>query len=377
MTKCYDAIVLGTGGVGSAALFHLAKRYDHVLGLDRFLGGHDRGSSHGETRIIRQAYFEHPDYVPLLLRAYELWHDLESSTEQQLFHQVGLLEVGETDGMLMEGIRSAAKQHQIAIESVSRTEMPQRFPGYSLPENCEALFEPTAGYLLVEKCVLAHLAEAEKFGAEINCGEEVINWSVDDAGVVTVKTNQQQYLTERLIITSGAWAGDLLSNLNLKLRVVRKHLHWYACKEKSGYHEQQGAPAFFYDTPEGQFYGFPQRDARGLKLAEHTGGEPIDNPLELNQEVDMIDRKRIEQFLSGYLPDITLQPVDHAVCMYTLSTDEHFIVDTHPNYSQVAFAAGLSGHGFKFASVLGEIISDLVSKGEANLPIEFLQLRDR
>jgi len=375
MTKKYDAIILGTGGIGSAAMFHLASETNNILGLDRFPGGHHRGSSHGETRIIRQAYFEHPGYVPLLLRAYELWHELEQLQQSQLFHQVGLIEVGPADGRLMNGVRSAAKQHQLAIESISPAEMQQRFPGYNYPAGYHALFEPAAGYLLVEQCVLAHLEQARKLGAEIKSDEEVLDWSVNDAGIVTVKTARKEYQTDRLIITSGAWAGDLLSNLDLKLRVVRKHLHWYSCAQNSCYHEQQGAPTFFYETPAGCFYGFPQRDARGLKLAEHTGGEPVSNPLELDTSVDMTDRARIEKFLAMHLPVVSLQPVDHAVCMYTLSPDEHFIVDKHPSYPQVAFAAGLSGHGFKFASVLGEILTQLVCNGKTDLPIEFIQRR--
>ena len=375
MTEHYDAIVLGTGGVGSAALFHLAKRSSRVLGLDRFSGGHDRGSSHGETRVIRQAYFEHPDYVPLLLRAYQLWHELEALQQQQLFYQVGLLEVGPTNGRLMQGIRSAAIQHQLTVASISPQQMKQRFPGYRLPENCEALFEPMAGYLLVEQCVLAHLAEAKKRGAEIHCDEEIHNWKVNDAGTVIVSTNRQLYTADRLIVTGGAWAGDLLSSLKLPLRVVRKHMHWYACEQNSCYHEQQGAPTFFYETPVGMFYGFPQRNDRGLKLAEHTGGEPIDKPLEIGLAVDPVDRQLIEQFLSEHLPNVTLQPVDHTVCMYTLSPDEHFIVDTHPDHSQVAFAAGLSGHGFKFSSVLGEVLAELVWDGNPRLPIDFLRMR--
>jgi sarcosine oxidase len=371
--KKYDAIVLGTGGIGSAALFHLSKQLDNVLGLDRFPGGHDRGSSHGETRIIRQAYFEHPDYVPLLIRAYELWHELETLRASQLFFQVGLLEIGPTNGMLTNGIQNAASQHQLVVDSISRNELDKRFPGYHLPEGNEALFEPKAGYLLVEECILAHLAHAEKLGAEIRTGEEVSSWSVDDAGLVTVITDRQTYLTDRLIITSGAWAGDLLSGIDLKLRVVRKHLHWYACDENSSYHEKQGGPAFFYETEEGCFYGFPMRDARGVKLAEHTSGETIDNPLELDCSIDINDQKRVEQFLSVHLPEVKLKQTDHSVCMYTLSPDENFIIDKHPDYSQVIFAAGMSGHGFKFASVLGEILSQLTCDGKTKWNIDFLK----
>src|SRR5262245_10969008 len=185
----YDAIVIGTGGVGSAAALHLAQRGCRVLGLDRFPGGHDRGSSHGHTRIIRMAYFEHPDYVPLLRRSYELWTELEQLREKQLYYPVGLLEVGPPDGIVIPGVFASARQHGLAIDEVDHVTLRERFPGFLLPEGCQAVFESNAGFLLVEECVLAHLDQAIQNGAELRTGESIVEWSADSQGV-TVRTDK-------------------------------------------------------------------------------------------------------------------------------------------------------------------------------------------
>lgn len=371
----YDAIVLGTGGAGSAALYHLAKKTDHVLGLDQFPAGHDRGSSHGETRVIRQAYFEHPDYVPLLERAYELWHELEAQVSSQLFFKVGLLEIGPSGGMLIEGVNKAARLHDLAVEEINEKELEKRFPGFRVPEGSEALFESNAGYLLVEKCVLSHLEMAQKTGATLRTGETILSWNIEDSGIITVKTDKATYQADRLVITPGAWAPVLLNDLDLNLKVVRKHLHWYGESTNQKYHESQGAPTFFYETPDGCFYGFPMRDKSGLKIAEHTGGEAVTDPLNVDRSPDPVDQNRVEQFLKSNLPEVKLTRNRHSVCMYTLSQDENFIIDHHPEHDQVVFAAGLSGHGFKFASVIGEVLAQMVLAGKTNLPVEFLKRR--
>ena len=366
----YDAIVLGTGGVGSAATFQLARRGLRVLGLDRFPGGHDRGSSHGQTRIIRMAYFEHPDYVPLLRRSYELWTELEQLRERQLYFPVGLLEVGPPDGIVIPGVLASARQHGLAIDEVDRLTLRERFPGFLLPEGCQAVFESNAGFLLVEQCVLAHLDQACQYGAELRSGESILEWSADSRGV-TVHTDKAVYQAGMLVISAGAWSGKLLAGLGIHLHVRRKHLHWYRTSSEA-YRVDRGGPCFFYEANGGFFYGFSELDERGVKAAEHSGGNVIENPLDDDNSVEPLDRQRVESFLTAFLPGVTQQPTDHAVCYYTMSPDEHFIVDRHPQYSHVSFAAGLSGHGFKFTSVLGEIVADLVTRGGSDLPIGFL-----
>jgi monomeric sarcosine oxidase len=366
----YDVIVLGTGGVGSAAAFHLAGRGAKVLGLDRFPGGHANGSSHGETRIIRKAYFEHSDYVPLLNRAYKLWADLEQQSNEQLYHQVGLIEVGPPNGVVVPGVLASALEHQLHVDELTRRELRERFPAFVVPEGNVAIFEQQSGYLLVERCVLAHLAQAVRCGAELRTGETIVDWRTHGNGV-TVRTDKNTYAAQKLVITAGAWASHLLAELGIKFRVLRKHLHWYACDDVR-YRADHGCPAFFYETPAGYLYGFPQIDEQGVKVADHTGGTEISDPLADDKATEPQDVERVEEFLRECLPGVSTKSRRHAVCYYTMSPDEHFIVDRHPVSHNVVFAAGLSGHGFKFTSVLGEVLADLASDGVAKLPLEFL-----
>lgn len=377
--SCYDAIVLGMGGVGSAALFHLARRGLRVLGIDRFSPGHDRGSSHGETRIIRQAYFEHPDYVPLLLRAYELWRELECESGDDLLRQVGLLQVGPPEGAVVRGVLEAARLHGLAVDSLTAVETEQRFPGFRVPEASVGVFEPAAGYLKVERCVLAHLAMAKRCGAEFRFGSAVVEWQTDGNGVVVRTEAGESYRAAKLIVTAGPWAPRMLADLGVPLEVRRKHVYWFPATE-AAYHQDHGCPTYLYELPRGVFYGFPQIDELGVKAAEHTGGATIDNSLtdELlmdRRELDPVDVARVEAFLATYLPGVGRPMSRRSVCYYTMSPDEHFIVDRHPRHEHVLFAAGLSGHGLKFTSVLGEALADLATTGTTDLPIGFLGLR--
>lgn len=366
----YDAIVVGTGGVGSATLFQLARRGLNVLGIDRFPGGHDQGSSHGQTRIIRQAYFEHSDYVPLLRRAYELWAELEQRTGQKLYFETGLVEAGPADGVVIPGVLRSAEQHNLEIEKLSRSAAGRRFPQFRFRNADEVVFERRAGFLLVEQCVLAHLAEAERHGAKLYRGA-VAGWQADGSGV-TVQTDSDRFRADRLVVTAGAWSAQLLADLGITLRVLLKHLHWYESGDQR-LTPEAGCPAFFFETPAGYYYGFPQVDPRGVKLAEHSQGKLVKDPLQVDRQVDVAERARVQRFLAEYLPLVSSKPSDHASCFYTMSADEHFIVDVHPHHPQVVMAAGLSGHGFKFTSVLGEILAELAQDGDTGQPIEFLR----
>jgi sarcosine oxidase len=370
----YDAIVLGTGGVGSAAAFHLARRGALVLGLDRFPGGHDRGSSHGETRIIRQAYFEHADYVPLLRRAYELWAELERLASEKLFHQVGLLQIGPSEGYVIGGVLTAARQHGLQVDELTAAQSQARFPGFHVPADMVAVFEPAAGYLLVERCVLAHLAAAKQHGAELKTGVTVQSWQADDSRV-TVATDQGTFTAGKLVITAGAWAPQLLADLGVKMTVRRKHLHWFECDEPT--YRGPNAPTFFYEMPNGLFYGFPAVDELGVKVAEHSGGAEVADPLTDERPLEEPDLARVREFVREQLPgvDKAARHMRHAVCFYTMSPDEHFIIDKHPRHNNVVFSAGLSGHGFKFTSALGEVMADLALTGATSQPIGFLSVR--
>ena len=368
----FDTIVLGTGGVGSATLYHLARRGVRVLGLDRFPPGHDRGSSHGRTRLIRQAYYEHPDYVPLLFRAYELWAELEKQTNQHLYHEVGVLQVGAGDGVVLPGVLASARLHGLDVEKLTPAELARRFPGFRIPDSLAAVFERRAGYLLVEDCVRTHADLAVKHGADLRTGGAVLSWRPEGSGVI-VETEQGTFAADSLVISAGAWAGGLLADLGVKLEVIRKSLYWFEAPPVP-FGEEAGFPGFLFETPQGNFYGFPRLDETGLKVAEHTLGLPVADPLTVSREPDAAETARVEQFLTDYMPAVSRRQINFATCLYTLSPDRHFIIDRHPLHSQVSFAAGLSGHGFKFTSVLGEVLADLSQQGQTALPIGFLSV---
>jgi sarcosine oxidase len=366
----YDAIVLGTGGVGSAALFHLALRGARAVGIDRFEPGHDRGSSHGQTRLIRQAYYEHPNYVPLVLRAFELWRELEERAGESFYHQVGLLQIGPPMGEVLTGVRESAHLHGLEIEELAPRESQARFPGFRVPDEMQAIFERRAGYLWVERAVRAHAEQAVNLGADLHCGETVKSWRAG-AGGVTVETDRGHYAADQLVITAGAWAGELLADLGVPFEVRRKPLYWWRTIFNH-YRADAGCPGFLYDLPEGCFYGIPQVDTFGVKVAQHTGGAVVSDPLAVNRQIDATDQQAVARFVGHYLPAAMAECVDHTVCMYTMTPDAHFVVDRHPEFPQVVFAAGLSGHGFKFTCVLGEILSQLALDGRTPQPIEFL-----
>jgi sarcosine oxidase len=372
--KRYDAIVLGVGGVGSAALYHLARRGVRAIGIDRFSPPHDRGSSHGQTRLIRQAYFEHSDYVPLLKESYELWHALESITSRQLFHEIGLIEVGPPDGVVVPGVLRAAEEHSIRVESLTAGQIGRRWPGIRADAGLVGVFEPAAGYLRVEECVGAHLEAARAAGAEVVCENTVLSWSSDGDGVRVQTAHGDEIVGDRLIVAAGAWAGQVLSDLNVRLRILRKSLFWFDSDEPN-YDVASGMPVFLFELPNGIFYGFPKLDERGVKFAEHTGGRAVDDPLTVDRTIDAVEQNRLVEVMSSFLPGVSSRVTDHAVCMYTMSPDEHFIVDRHPAMPNVVFAAGLSGHGFKFVPVLGRALADLALDGGSHLPIDFLSLK--
>ena len=368
--KSYDVVVVGCGGVGSAALYHLARRGAKVIGLDRFPPGHARGSSHGDTRIIRQAYFEHENYVPLALESYKLWADLEQRANLPLFAQVGLLQLGPAAGEVVTGVLNSARRHGLEVDQLTPTEVRQRFPALGIDDSMCGVLERAAGYLRVEACVQAHATGACQWGAELAIGPAVLRWEVQ-AGHVLVHTTHETYSAARLILSPGAWASTLLDDLGIPLKVVRKPLFWFPVSGER-MRGDKGFPGFLYEMPDGVFYGFPEVTAGEVKLAEHSGGQAVTDPLKVERRLQPDDLPRIQEFLGRFLPDLQPTPLRYSVCLYTLSPDLHFILDRHPDYPQVSFAAGLSGHGFKFTPALGLALSQLALDGKSSLPIQFL-----
>ncbi len=370
VTISTDILVVGVGGCGASALYHLASRGVRVIGIDRFEPGHDHGSSHGDTRIIRQAYFEHPDYVPLLRRAYDGWTRLEEEADEKLLDLCGLLLLGRKDSEVLRGARLAVDRHDALLEHVDRKDVAERFPAIALPEEFEAAWEPLGGHLRVEECVKAYARRARELGADLRLGETILNWSADGRSV-RVETDQHVYEADRLVLCPGAWAPDLLPDIaeRSRMKILRKVLLWYPLRN-----ERSPVPnhTFFVELPFGAFYGFPCLDGATVKLAEHTGGLIAEDPLALDRRLLEGDSAGPDRFVGNLFPWLVPRATRHAVCMYTMTRDGHFLVDHHPEHSNVVFAAGFSGHGFKFMSALGEILCELALDGQTPSAIDFL-----
>lgn len=372
MLTC-DVAVVGIGGVGSAAVAHLAKAGASVIGLDRFSPPHTYGSSHGQTRVIRMAYFEHPDYVPLLRQAYRNWQDLEQTAGKQLYFPTGVLQIGPESGEVIAGTLRSAQEHQLAIERYAYEDIAREFPGVVSPQGCLGILEKDAGYLLVADCIQAYLDQARQHGATIKTYCPVQSWSLV-GDTYQLQTDSEVIQAKQLVVCGGAWAKQLLADLNVPMTILRKHLYWYA-NDASAYASESEFPVFLIETSQGIYYGFPQLDSQGMKLARHDGGEPIASADQQTQQEDAADRQAVEEFTARHLPLLSQNLVRHEACMYTVTPDQHFLVGTHPEHIGLHFAAGLSGHGFKFASALGEILCDLAMTGQTSSPIDFLSPR--
>ena len=295
----YDVLCVGVGGVGSAAAYHLAARGLKVLGLDRFSPGHDRGSSHGESRIIRLVYREHPDYVPLLRRAYELWERLGERLRRPILHRTGILYAGAGRGGVIDALESCAAQHGLALERLSAGEAMRRFSAFRIPADSEAAFESVAGYLEVEACVRAYADWAVAAGAEVRIGETVQHWEAGADGVV-VTTDAGRYAAQRLVLAPGAWAPQLLRLAEIELTVKRKELFWYAAPGEE-HTRAGGCPLFYFETGDGSFYGFPDLGGNGLKVAEHSGGQ-FTSVRTAAQQLARIDDASRNGYILGYTP---------------------------------------------------------------------------
>ncbi len=370
----YDLIIIGGGGFGCSTAYYAARRGKKVLVLDQFGQGHDLGSSHGGTRIIRKAYFEHPDYVPLLQQGYKLWTKLEEISSRELLSPCGLMLSGQPESAVISGAREAAELHTLELEDMSTEEIEDRFPGYRIPDGQEVIYECDGGFLHVEDCVDTYITLAEKRGVEFRWNEPVTHWE-SDGETAKVWTEGTTYEADALVITAGAWASQSLADLPgfPQLSVLRKVMFWFPVMSDA-YDYSMGSSCFFFEMPYGEFYGFPSLDGQSIKVCQHSGGEPVADPAQVDREFREEDMELVARFLGEVMPEVVPKPEDFAVCMYTMTPDSHFIVDRHPHYQNVVIGAGFSGHGFKFASVLGKALSDLAIDYETDLPVGFLGL---
>ncbi len=369
--RTFDAVVIGLGAMGAAACRTLAGRGLRVCGIDRFTPPHPFGSSHGQTRICRKAYFEHPDYIPLLHRCYDLWADLETAADEQLFTRCGLILGGPPESPLIQGVQQVSTLHDLAIEDWPAGEATRRHPQFRLPDHWRVLHEADAGYLRVEACIAAPLRLAGADGATLLTDCMVREWRADGAGYV-VRAGEETIGCQRLVLAAGAWTGPLLARHDLPLRVQRRQQTWFACDDPRM--RVEDCPVFGFHLDDCFFYGFPQVQSGRIKVAEHLTAAPCD-PDTVDRDRSPADEARVRGFLDRHLPGVAGEVVEHSVCLYTLTPDEHFIVDRLPGHDGVALAAGFSGHGFKFAPLIGEILADLVIDGQTTEPIEFLRMR--
>ncbi len=369
----YDAIVIGLGGMGSAALFHLARRGARVLGLEQFDIAHDRGSSHGQSRIIRLAYAEHPDYVPLLRRAYELWRALEALAHEKLLVVTGGIDAGAADSAIVEGSLASCAIHDIPYELLDAYTLNQRFPGYRLPSDMMGVYQCDAGFLLPEACVAAYVAAACARDADVRTHEKVMSWHVEDDEVLVI-TDRARHRARRLVITAGPWSRQLVPMLERLAIPERQVMLWTQPLSRQLFAVDR-FPVFNMEAREGRFYGFPVDASGGFKIGKYNHRrEEVADPDSMDRECRAEDETVLREGISRYFPEADGPTLAMKTCLFTNSPDEHFIIDRLPAAKHVAIAAGFSGHGFKFCSVVGEILAELALDGAASLGIDLFRL---
>ena len=357
----FDIVIVGLGIIGAAALERLAARGLRVLGIERFVPGHDRGSSHGETRVIRLGYFEHPSYVPLLRQAYPMWRDVESRFGKELLKITGILEVGAPDSTLVRGTLESSRTHDLAHELLDATQLMRRYPAFRVPSHFVGVYQPDGGYLEAELAIEAHLAIAAAAGAEIRTNTTVLAIEDDHSGVRVVTANGA-ISAKSVIVAAGAWLKDLLPDLPVPLRVTRQVLGWFA-PEQPALFRPENFPVFLLESRHGIHYGFPARGDGGVKVAKHHHFDETVDPDNYDRSISAVDEAAIRNALADHLPAANGPLLAAKTCLYTMTPDGDFIIDQLPGNPRVIVASPCSGHGFKFAPVIGEILADLATDG--------------
>jgi len=368
----YDVIVVGLGGMGSAAAAALARRGQRVLGLERFGPAHAQGSSHGGSRIIRQSYFEDPSYVPLVVEAYALWERLEAESGAELLTRTGGLLLGAERSRTVSGSLASARRWDLAHELLDASDIRHRFPTFAPGPDVVALYEAAAGLVRPERAVGAQLARAEALDATLRFDEPVLRWDATPGAGVRVTTAAGVHEAGRLVLAPGAWAPRVLADLGLPLVVERQVQYWFAPARAPERFALGRHPIWIWEAEDGlQPYGFPALElGQGVKVALFRAGGPPTTPETVDRTVHPEEVAVVRRYVAERLPDLDGPLLDAVTCFYTTTPDEHFVVARHPGHDQVAIAAGFSGHGFKFVPVIGEILADLVLDGATTRPIE-------
>jgi sarcosine oxidase len=366
----FDVVVVGLGAMGSATTYQLASRGQRVLGIDAFPAGHTFGSSHGETRIIRMAYFEHPNYVPLLRRAYALWRQAENESGQSLLRVTGGLFLGKLDDDIVAGSVLSARTHGLPHTMLDVGQIRRLYPAFEPQADEIALYEDAAGVLFPERCIATHLNLAEQRGARLRHTEPVMHLDASPDGV-TVRTETGSYRGGRAVITLGAWFSKLLPDV--PVQAERIPLLWFMPRANADQFELGKFPICIWQTAEfGDFYLTPHVALPGVKIGKHHSNTECD-PAAVDRVVSDNDERPLRSFLESRMPSLAGPVVGSAVCMYENSPDLHFVVDRHPTLPNVVIGAGFSGHGFKFASVMGSLLADLAVSGTTTPDADFLR----
>lgn len=380
MTYHYDTIIIGAGSMGMAAGYYLARLGNHTLLIDSDDSPHDKGSHGGNTRIIRHAYGEGREYVPLALRAQDLWNDLEKKSHLKIFTQVGSLGFGPKGKTpFIDEAVASGKAYDLEVESFSGHELRKRFPGLEVPDDYHGFYEPHSGFLHGENAIRAYRELATHFGAHLSFNNPVTDINAYDTAV-EVHTEKGMFTARKLIVSAGAWTNKLTSKLGLELLPLmptRQPVAWFEASEDL--FNMHRFPTFMPEIAGSEenalYYGFPSIDGRGLKIGRHEYKDPID-PDTMNREFGYSenDESHLRAFLDEFMPDASGKLIKGIICIYTRTPDGHFIIDRHPEHDHVFIAAGFSGHGFKFASAVGEVLSDLVTTGETKQDISLFRM---
>ena len=357
----FDVVVVGLGATGAAALHRLARRGVRALGIERLTPGHDQGSSHGESRIIRLGYFEHPSYVPLLRRAYALWRELEAEAQAKLLHITGIVEIGPPGGEVVSGTLAASRLHGLPHQVMDAAETMRRFPAFKIPDDYVGVFQPDGGFIAAEAAIAAMLAQARAAGAEIQTNVTVHSVTPRDNGV-RIETSSGAIDATTAIVAAGPWLSKLMPDLPAPLRVTREVMGWFEPRNPAPFLAGP-FPVFLLESPLGQHYGFPPWRSGLLKIAKHHHRNETVDPDNVDRVVSAEDEALIRPAVSQYIPAAAGPLRSAKTCLYTMTPDRDFLIDRLPGAPNIVVASPCSGHGFKFAPVIGEILADLATEG--------------
>lgn len=368
----FGVIVVGVGGMGSTITYQLAKRGVDVLGLEQYNVPHQMGSSHGYTRVIRLAYHEDPSYVSLLRRAYELWEEIESAYGRQLLYRTGSVSAGPPTDELVVGAAEACEEHSLEYEKLGGDALSERFGGFDLPSEFEGVYQPDGGFLHSEKAITAHVEQTHANGGEVHAREAVTDWQSTTDGV-RVTTDKARYEADRLVIAAGPWTGQVVDSLEPTLTPERQVMGWFQPVQPERY-SADSFPVFGVSDGETLHYGTPVFEVPGVKIGRHHHFEEPVDPDDQPHKPTARDETALRDFVETYLPESAGPTMGLQTCIYTNTPDHHFVIDRLPNHSEVVIAGGFSGHGYKFASVVGEIAADLATEGETDHNIDLFSI---